>query len=140
MKAQEPKVGQEVLLEVILSSRCHQHKDHIDIEEIVDLDTVSLDPSTGRENKIYMKSTELKLEILKALCPKGATLEVHNMLMEAVGDVCSLLGKLVMAETAQWDQMGAILNDLLSSQLQRRKNAQPLDTQWQTNNKNALLG
>jgi hypothetical protein len=87
-----------------------------------------------------MKSTELKLEILKALCPKGATLEVHNMLMEAVGDVCSLLGKLVMAETAQWDQMGAILNDLLSSQLQRRKNAQPLDTQWQTNNKNALLG
>jgi hypothetical protein len=53
MKAQEPKVGQEVLLEVILSSRCHQHKDHIDIEEIVDLDTVSLDPSTGRENKIY---------------------------------------------------------------------------------------
>jgi hypothetical protein len=103
----------------------------------VDLDTIGPDPSTGRDNEIYGKSTEIELEILKALCPKGVTPEVGDELMEAAVDVCSLPGKLATSEIAQWDQMGATLSDL-SSQLQRRRNAHPRDTQWRTNNKNAL--
>jgi hypothetical protein len=77
------------------------------------------------------------MEILKALCPKGVTSEVCDELMEAAVDVCSLPGKLATSKIAQWDQMGAALSDL-SSQLQRRCNAHPRDTQWHTKNKNAL--
>jgi hypothetical protein len=112
-------------------------KQRIELEDIVDLDTIGPDPSTGRDNEIYGKSTEIELEILKALCPKGVTPEVGDELMEAAVDVCSLPGKLATSEIAQWDQMGATLSDL-SSQLQRRRNAHPRDTQWRTNNKNAL--
>jgi hypothetical protein len=103
----------------------------------VDLDTIGPDPSTGKENEVYGKSTEVETEILRALCPKGVTSEVCDELMEAAVDVCSLPGKLATSEIAQWDQMGATLSDL-SSQLQRRRNAHPRDTQWRTNNKNAL--
>jgi hypothetical protein len=91
----------------------------------------------GKENEIYGKSTEVETELLKALCPKGVTPEVRDELMEAAVDVCSLPGKLSTAEIAQWDQMGATLSDL-SSQLQRRRNSHPRETQWKTNSKNAM--
>jgi hypothetical protein len=91
----------------------------------------------GKDHEIYGKSTEVEAELLKALCPKGVTPDVRDELMEAAVDVCSLPSKLSIAEIAQWDQMGATLSDL-SSQLQRRRNAHPRDTQWRTNSKNAL--
>jgi hypothetical protein len=43
-----------------------------------------------------------------------------------------------MAEIAQWDQMGAPFSSDLSSQLQRRWNVHPRDTQWRTNSKHAM--
>jgi hypothetical protein len=97
---------------------------------------------TRRENEIYTKSksTEVKSEILKALCPKGVTPEMCHELMEATVDVCSCFQVkfLVTAETIQWDhQKGTMLSDI-SSQLRWRKNSQLRHTQWQTNNKNTL--
>jgi hypothetical protein len=64
------------------------------MDQVVDIKNSGSDPSIGRSKEIFGTSIQVESDVLRVLCPKGATSSVRKELVKTAVDVVSLPGKL----------------------------------------------